>query len=204
MGDEEDRSREAPADPDISGWPDVARWRKAERERLIAARLAVSAAARTDMTAAIAAGVDAAVGDVGGRIVSLYWPFRGEPDLRGWLASIVARGATAALPVVVGRGRPLVFRSYRPGDRLEKGVWNIPVPAEGSSVIPDVVLAPVVGFDPRNYRLGYGGGFFDRTLASLPSKPLVIGVGYSLQAIPTILPQPHDIAMDVIVTEANG
>ena len=98
--------------------------------------------------------------------------------------------------MVIEKGRPLQFRAYRPGDRLEKGVWNIPIPAEGTAVVPDVVLAPVVGFDPHNYRLGYGGGFFDRTLAALPSRPLVIGLGYASQAIATIYPQPHDIAMD--------
>ena len=156
------------------------------------------------MATRIAAGLDAVIGDHGGRAVSLYWPFRGEPDLRGWLSSIVERGAAAALPVVIEKGRPLVFRAYRPGDRLEKGVWNIPVPADDVQVIPDVVIAPVVGFDPRNYRLGYGGGFFDQTLAALPREPQVIGIGYSLQAIATIYPQPHDIPMDRIVTEAPG
>jgi 5-formyltetrahydrofolate cyclo-ligase len=194
------------AEPDASGrlleWPDIARWRKAERERLITARLAVPAEERAKMSARIAVGLDALIGDPEGRVVSLYWPFRGEPDLRGWLASIVERGATAAFPVVIEKGRPLVFRAYRPGDRLEKGVWNIPVPADGAPVIPDVVIAPLVGFDPQNYRLGYGGGFFDRTLAALPKKPLVIGVGYSSQAIATIYPQPHDIPMDRIVTGA--
>lgn len=192
------------ADQGPGTWPEIARWRKAERERLITARLAVLADDRAAMSARIAEGVDALIGDPAGRVVSLYWPFRGEPDLRSWIASITARGATAALPLVIEKGRPLVFRAYRPGDRLEKGVWNIPVPAEGAEVIPDIVLAPVVGFDPQNYRLGYGGGFFDRTLAALPRKPLVIGVGYSLQAIPTIQPQPHDIAMDRIVTEVGA
>ena len=161
-----------PVEPgfDAPQWRDVARWRKAERERLIAARLAISADERARMAVRIAAGIDALVGDPKDQIVSLYWPFRGEPDLRSWIASITERGATAALPVVVEKGRPLVFRAYRPGDRLEKGVWNIPIPAEGAAVIPDVVLAPVVGFDPQNYRLGYGGGFFDRTLAALPDQ----------------------------------
>ena len=177
-------------------------WRKAERERLIAARLALPAQTRADMSAAIADGLDATIGDVSGRIVSLYWPFRGEPDLRPWLESINRRGGTTALPLVIEKARPLEFRAYRPGDRLEKGVWNIPVPAEGATVIPDVVIAPVVGYDPARYRLGYGGGFFDRTLAALPAKPLVIGIGYAMQAIPTIHPLPHDIAMDRIVTEA--
>ncbi|TSE12489.1 5-formyltetrahydrofolate cyclo-ligase, partial [Mesorhizobium intechi] len=78
----------------------------------------------------------------------------------------------------------------------------IPIPAEGDPVLPDIVVAPIVGIDPANYRLGYGGGFFDRTLAAMPSKPLVIGVGYELQRVATIYPQPHDIPMDRIVTEA--
>jgi 5-formyltetrahydrofolate cyclo-ligase len=185
---------------ELTDWPEVARWRKGERERLIAARLAMPAETRAAMSAAIAAQLDATVGDVTGRIVSLYWPFRGEPDLRPWMASLAARGGTPALPVVIEKARPLIFRAYRPGDRLEKGVWNIPIPADGNPVIPDIVIAPLVGVDPLNYRLGYGGGFFDRTLAALPKRPLVIGVGYAMQRIPTIHPQPHDIPMDRIVT----
>jgi len=182
---------------------EVARWRKAERERLIAARLALSADVRGAMTQRIAEGIDAAIGDVSGKMVSLYWPFRGEPDLRAWMASVNARGGHTALPVVLAKAQPLIFRAYQPGDRLEKGVWNIPVPATGDPVIPDVVIAPLVGFDAAKYRLGYGGGFFDRTLAALPRKPLVIGIGYEMQRIPTIYPQPHDVPMGVIVTEAG-
>ena len=184
-------------------WSDVRRWRKAERERLIAARLAVSADARAAMAARIAEGLDAVIGEVSGKMVSLYWPFRGEPDLRSWMASINARGGRTALPVVIAKGEPLVFRAYRPGDALEKGVWNIPVPAAGEPVLPDIVISPIVGIDPSNYRLGYGGGFFDRTLAAMPGKPLVIGIGYELQRIPTIYPQAHDIPMDRVVTEAG-
>jgi 5-formyltetrahydrofolate cyclo-ligase len=118
------------------------------------------------------------------------------------MTSINARGGRTALPIVVEKGQPLIFRAYVPGDRLEKGVWNIPIPAEGDPVLPDIVISPIVGIDPRNYRLGYGGGFFDRTLAAMPFKPLVIGVGYEHQRIATIYPQPHDIPMDRIVTEA--
>jgi len=186
----------------LSDWSDVRRWRKAERERLIAARLAVSADARAAMSARIGEGIDALVGDIAGRMVSLYWPFRGEPDLRAWMASVNERGGRTALPVVIEKGQPLVFRAYKPGDRLEKGVWNIPIPAEGDPVLPDIVISPIVGIDPGNYRLGYGGGFFDRTLAAMPFRPLVIGVGYELQRIPTIYPQPHDIPMTTVVTEA--
>lgn len=185
----------------LATWPEIVAWRKAERERLIQARLAISAELRQQMTLGIVKGMETAIGDVRGRTVSVYWPFRGEPDLRPWIASVTGRGGTMALPVVVDKGRPLIFRAYKPGDRLEKGVWNIPIPADGEAVLPDVVIAPVVGADRNNYRLGYGGGFFDRTLAAMPRKPLVIGIGYDIQRIETIHPRPHDIPMDLIVTE---
>ncbi|MER8978154.1 5-formyltetrahydrofolate cyclo-ligase [Mesorhizobium sp. M0870] len=194
-----DRQFRAPS----SDWTDVRRWRKAERERLIAARLAVSADARTVMSQSIAESLDAMIGEIAGRMVSLYWPFRGEPDLRPWMASINERGGRTALPIVIEKGQPLIFRVYKAGDRLEKGVWNIPIPAEGDPVLPDIVISPIVGIDPQNYRLGYGGGFFDRTLAAMPFKPLVIGVGYELQRIATIYPQPHDIPMDRVVTAVS-
>lgn len=182
-------------------WPDVARWRKAERKRLIDRRLAMSADERTARTESIAAGLDRAAGDVAGRIVSTYWPFRGEPDLRDWSNAVIGRGGRIALPVVVKKGAPLEFRVWAPGDPLERGVWNILVPSRGPAVEPDIVVAPVVGFDGGNYRLGYGGGFFDRTLAAMGRRPLVIGVGYASARIATIYPQPHDIAMSVIVTD---
>lgn len=188
------------AAPEQSG-VDVRSWRKAERERLIAARLAVSADDRAGHTLRIVDKLDAAVGTVEGKVVAIYWPFRGEPDLRGWAADIGARGGIIALPIVVAKATPLVFRSWKAGEKLEKGVWNIPIPAGGTDVIPDIVVSPVVGFDSGNFRLGYGGGFYDRTLAALERKPAVYGVGYALQRIPTIHPQPYDIPMDIVLTE---
>jgi 5-formyltetrahydrofolate cyclo-ligase len=182
---------------------DVMRWRKGERERLIAGRLSCSADERARWGEAIAAGLDALLPDIRGKTISLYWPFRGEPDLRGWMERAHARGARCALPVVVEKKAPLVFREWEPGCRLERGVWNIPIPAGGQEVVPEIVISPVVGFDPQCYRLGYGGGFYDRTLASLGRKPRIIGVGYTLAHIPTIYPQPHDIPMDLVVTEAG-
>lgn len=178
-------------------------WRKVERERLIAARLALPADVRIAHAAIIAEKLDARLGDAGGMVIAIYWPFRGEPDLRSWAGKMSDQGATIALPVVVEKAAPLVFRSWKAGEKLEKGVWNIPIPAEGAEVIPDVVISPVVGFDDGNFRLGYGGGFYDRTLAALARRPVVIGVGYELQRIATIHPQPHDIAMDVVLTEAD-
>ena len=192
---------EESAASDPQTWIDVKRWRKAERQRLTEARLAISADGRTAMTVKMLEGLDAAIGDVRDRLVSVYWPFRGEPDLRPWMNAVIERGGHIALPVVVEKAQPLVFRAWRPGDRLERGVWNIPVPAEGPAVQPEVVLAPLVGFDPDRYRLGHGGGYFDRTLAAMPTKPYIVGIGYAMSRLATIFPQPHDIPMDVIVTE---
>lgn len=192
-----------PGPLDLQAWTDVNRWRKKERERLIAARLAVPAETRAARSEAIAAGVLAEIGAPEGRIVSAYWPFRGEPDFRPLLAEIVARGGRTALPVVVEKGRPLEFHLWQAGEDLGRGVWNIPVPAAHRPCLPDIVIAPVVGYDPACYRLGYGGGFFDRTLAAMAKKPRVIGIGYSAARLSTIYPQMHDIPMDLIVTEAG-
>ena len=178
---------------------DVIRWRKVERERLLAERLALSAEMRGAQTAAIAADLDRLIPEDEPRIVSAYWPIRAEPDLRSWMHARSGRGTRFALPIALALGQPLRFREWHPGARLAHGLWRIPYPADGSEVAPDVVLAPLVGYDPRGYRLGYGGGFFDRTLA-VGRPALVIGVGYSCGAIRTIFPQPHDIPMDWIVT----
>ncbi|MBI1383870.1 MAG: 5-formyltetrahydrofolate cyclo-ligase [Rhizobiales bacterium] len=184
-------------------WLDVARWRKAERERLIAARLALSPTEREAGSGEIARALDDLLPSSGDVVVSLYWPFRGEPDLRTWMARAVARGLRVALPVVVAKATPLVFREWTPGCAMTRGVWGIPIPAETApTLLPTVVIAPLVGCDPACYRLGYGGGFFDRTLAQLArlGRPaLAIGVGFHVAEIPTIYPQLHDIPMDWIV-----
>jgi 5,10-methenyltetrahydrofolate synthetase len=184
---------------------DVKRWRKAERERLIGERLAMSAEDRLRRAEAIADRLDE-VAARPGRTVSVYWPLRGEPDLRSWMGRLTVRGVVCALPVVTIPNAPLTFRRWTPNTRMERGFWNIPVPAEGADVVPDIVIAPVIGFDAACYRLGYGGGYFDRTLAALHGKPHAIGphaigIGYAQAAIATIHPQPHDIPMNAIITE---
>lgn len=181
----------------------VIAWRKAERQRLIEARIALAPDQRHEFSIAIGAGLDQVIGSVTQKSVSLYWPFRGEPDLRDWMDSVNARGGTCLLPIVIQKSRPLVFRAWKKGEKLDLGIWNIPVPANGPNVLPDIVIAPLVGFDSACFRLGYGGGFFDRTLAAMPIKPIVIGVGYGKQQITTIHPQQFDIPMNIIVTEAG-
>lgn len=179
---------------------DVARWRKVQRERLIAARMSLEAKLRTELMAAVMEQLSWIVPS-DGRIVSLYWPIRGEPDLREWMRQRIELGTRIALPLATALGRPLEFREWRPGARMARGLWKIPYPADGADVQPQIVIAPLVGFDRHGFRLGYGGGFFDRTLARLTPRPLVIGVGYASSALETIFPQPHDIGMDWIVTD---
>jgi 5-formyltetrahydrofolate cyclo-ligase len=176
-------------------------WRKAERLRLLDLRLQMTAAERRRCSAAIAHHLDDALGALDGRVVGVYWPIRGEPGLREWMGRVDARGGRCALPEVIERGRPLVFRAWRPGAAMKRGVWDIPVPADGAEIEPDIVIAPVVGFDRAGYRLGYGGGFYDRTLAALGHRPLAVGVGYAMSALDTMYPLAHDIPMRFIVTE---
>lgn len=183
---------------------DVARWRKAERKRLIAARLEEAADVRTRLAQSIAVELDRIIAPAPDHTIGVYWPFRGEIDLRGWMRSAFARGAQIALPVVVEKHRPLQFRNWTPDGAMEQGIWNILQPVDPAPVTPNVVISPLVGFDPDCFRLGYGGGFFDRTLAAMAKRPLVIGVGSACGAITSIYPQPHDVPMDVIVTGAGN
>ena len=166
----------------------------------------MTVAARAGADAEIGRRLDALLGDLSGKTIGLYWPFKGEPDLRGWAKRQRGTGARFCLPVVVKKAAPLIFRDWSEGCALERGVWNIPIPsAAAPEVTPDVVISLVVGFDAQNYRLGYGGGFYDRTLARLRHqghRPRVIGVGFELQRIATIYPQPYDIALDEAVLAA--
>ena len=176
-------------------------WRRQTRERLIAERLTRSAAEREDIARRVCGKLDPLAGLSPGEIVSFYWPFKGELDLRKWILALHERGIRSALPVVTVKQRPMQFRLWAPGVKMERGIWNIPVPADATPVTPDLVIAPLVGFDDACFRLGYGGGYFDRTLAELRPKPRTIGVGTSSSRLASIRPQPHDVPMDLIVTE---
>jgi 5,10-methenyltetrahydrofolate synthetase len=180
----------------------VGEWRKAERERLLAWRQGLSEPYRSTQTAAICAELDRLIPADSNAIMGAYWPIRAEPDLREWLKRRALQGLRIALPVALEHGRPLAYRLWQPGARMARGLWQIPYPADGWECQPGIVLAPVVGFDADGYRLGYGGGFFDRTLAAASPRPEAIGLGYPGAAIDTIFPQAHDIPMDRIVTGA--
>lgn len=185
-------------------------WRRAERLRLIEARLRVPVAERQQASSQLIERLARYCSEQGllqsPTVVSGYWPLRGEPDMRPWLGQLHEEGHVVVLPVVVEKGAPLAFRRWHPGAAMEKGFWNIPVPVDPQTFTPQLLLAPLVGFDGRCYRLGYGGGYFDRTLEllrSLQVKFHAVGVGYAATRLETIHPLPHDIALDGIVTEAG-
>ena len=171
--------------------------------RLIAARLAVDAAALAAWRRSIDGHLETLFVDSKAACVAFCWPIKNEHDARHFMKTLRERGALTALPVVVAPKQPLVFREWRPGIELAKGPLDIPYPVGSAEVAPDALLLPVVGFDARCYRLGYGAGYFDRTLANLAPRPLAIGVGYELSRIATIHPQAWDVPLDRIVTEAG-
>ena len=177
-------------------------WRRAERARLLAWRTAVPAAERRVWGGAIANRLRPLLAERRGLRLGIYWPFKAEFDPRPLVDWLLAEGGAVALPAVIDKKGPLEYRAWRPGEPLVDGVWGIPVPERRESVVPDAVLAPLVGFDETCYRLGYGGGYFDRTLAALQPKPLAIGVGFEASRIETIHPQHFDVPMNFIVTEA--
>ena len=187
------------APPDAETRRDVMRWRRAERERLYRLRKALPANARAAAETRLQRRLDELVAARGTRVVGGYWPIRGEPDLRGWLRAADARGLVVALPVVVALDQPLRYSRWRAGAKLRRGRWGIAEPAVDDWCEPGLVLAPVVGIDARDYRLGNGGGYFDRTLAAADPRPIAVGVGFDCARIETIYPLPHDVPMDEVL-----
>jgi 5-formyltetrahydrofolate cyclo-ligase len=181
---------------------EIAQWRRRERARLLAARLAVAGTERDLWTARIAAALPPLLTRLGGRVLGFYWPIRGEVDLRDLAPALIEAGRALALPALVDPAGTLEYRPWTPGMALAAGRFGIPEPRGGAAVRPDVILAPLVGFDLANYRLGYGKGYFDRTLATLAPRPVAIGIGFELALVASVFPRPHDIAMDFILTEA--
>lgn len=193
---------DAPAG-ESAAWPAVRAWRRSTRAALIGARVRMARDEREARARAVLQHLEAALPAAEGAVVGFYWAFKGEIDLRGTVRTMIARGAQAALPVVVTPAAPLEFWAWRPRMKMARGVWNIPVPGERVPVEPALLFVPLVGFDAAGYRLGYGGGYYDRTLAAMQARPLCIGVGFELGRLESIAPQPHDIPMDAIVTETG-
>lgn len=139
-------------------------------------------------------------------VLGFYWPIRAEFDCRPLVTRLLAKNSTlhACLPFAGDPEHPLTFHAWTPGCPMQTDRYGIPFPAEAIMLIPDVLLIPVNAFDTQGYRLGYGTGYFDRTLASLRPSPLTIGIGFELARVASIAPQPHDIPLNIIVTEAGS
>ena len=176
-------------------------WRKAERERLIAARVAVESTVLDSWRRRMDITLERSFPGLARCRLAFCWPIKGEYDARHLARTLRSRGALTALPVVVKPKSPLIFREWHPGVEMVAGVLDIPYPVASAEVVPEAVLLPMNGWDLQGYRLGYGGGFFDRTLASLAKRPLTIGVTYEFAKLDTIHPQSWDIPMDYVVTE---
>lgn len=166
------------------------------RARALAARAAGGDAAALDRE------LIAALAPFAGAVLAGYWPIRDEADPRPAMA---AHRGPLVLPVVTGRGLPLVFRRWQ-GGALEPGAFGTAHPSESAEVlVPNVLIVPLAGFDRRGNRLGYGGGFYDRTLESLrKSGPVTaLGLAFDCQRLDHIPAEPLDQPLDMIVTESG-
>lgn len=147
-----------------------------------------------------------------GATVSGYWPMRSELDPRSLMSALSARGHSVCLPVVAGKDRPLIFRAWRPGDTLVAGGFGTQVPpanqmgAGQNEIVPRLLLVPLLAFDRAGYRLGYGGGFYDRTLAALRAVGPVsaVGLAFAAQEVDRVPHDATDACLDWIVTEAEA
>lgn len=172
------------------------------RRKLLDARSQVSPALRARQTAALGPRLDDVVterlGSLEDRVLGVYWPIRGEPDLSKLWVDWRGRGAILALPVVDAAAMPLRFVRWAPEDSLIKGPHGVPVPQHGLTVSPELLVIPCVGFDARGYRLGYGGGYYDRTLAL--AQPATVGVAWGEALLPSFEPEATDRPLQTIVT----
>ena len=140
-------------------------------------------------------------------IVSGFWPIKDEIDIRPLMTDLQGEGCRLALPVVQGRGQRLSFRAWQPGDPLESGVFGTLQPAAGCETVePDVLLVPLLACDAEGWRLGYGGGFYDRTLEDLRRRRKVtaIGVGFDLQFVPEVPHGADDQRLDWLLTDRRA
>ncbi len=181
--------------------------RQAWRKACIEARKAMPPAARAAADALVDARLRAALATISEGILAFYWPIQAEFDARpavsDWLlnAKVGKHGMRrAALPVVVARHQALKFREWTPDTILQSAGFGTCVPSSGEWLVPTILVIPLVGFDPAGYRLGYGGGYYDRTLAAITPTPRTIGVGYAGGRLDTIYPQSHDLRLGSVIS----
>ena len=183
---------------------DIVQCRNRLRRKALEARECLSAAQRQALERQLVAHLDKVIEELAPRSIGFCWPYRAEPDLRAWIQAWLAQDEDriAALPVVLEKDAAMHFRPWVPGAAMVLDRHGIPHPAAAAEVVPEVVLVPLNAFDAAGYRLGYGGGYFDRTLAQLDT--VAIGVGFGLGRVPSTWQPSHDRPMQWIVTEAGA
>lgn len=179
--------------------PDNTAQKAALRRELLANRQAIPPEVRNAMDAAIARHVIDWRNAHSVDVLGVYWPIRSEPDLRSCYAMLSNCGMALALPMVVERNTPLRFISWKPGDPMTKDTFGVAIPVSGAEVQPDALLIPCVGFNDKLFRLGYGGGFYDRTLAQT-RRPMTVGIAYEC-ARTRFEADAHDVPLDFVITE---
>lgn len=175
--------------------------RAALRREKLAARMALDEQTRAGLSARIEAHLAALLLSLAPQTLAICAPVRGEFDARPLASRLIDQGWRAAMPVVTAVAAPMVFHAWTPSSAMRSDRYGIPIPADGAAVIPDIVLLPLLAFDAQGFRLGYGGGYFDRTLAAMVPRPQAIGVGFELGRVADIRPEAHDIGLDAVVTE---
>ncbi len=176
----------------------------AVRAATLTARGAVPALDAAAFAARLAAVGPALAREHGARVVSAYWPIGDEVSTLPLIDALDEAGFAVGLPVTGRIGEALVFRRWRRGDAMERGRMDIPVPcAAAAALAPDLLFVPLAAFDRRGHRVGYGAGFYDRSLAALrEQKPVTaVGVAFAVQEVPAVPAEAHDQALDLIVTE---
>lgn len=178
-------------------------YRAALRRERLAARLAIEPAALAAASASIEGHLAALLGPLPRGVLGFCAPVRNEFDARPLAGRLLDAGWTAAMPVVVAEASPMRFRTWTPSTAMGADRYGMPIPLDTGDAVPTVILLPLVGFDAQGFRLGYGGGYFDRTLASLSPRPLAVGVGFEVARCDDVRPQDHDVRLDATVTEAG-
>lgn len=174
------------------------------REEAFARRSKVQQADRPDAAQAAARHFLDAVPLEPGQVVALYWPIRDEIDCKPLLTRLVDSGQPVCLPVVLGDEEPLELRLWEDGQPLYPSGFGTLAPAETAPIVaPDIVVIPLLAFDRLGTRLGYGKGYYDRTLANMQTKPLLVGYAFAAQELDFIPREAHDMPLDMLITEAG-
>jgi len=178
-------------------------WKKQQRERLLAQRADITKSEREQVLTVVLGSLKQYLDKLPPATLGVYWPIKGELDCLSLAPALLNEGWSLALPVMDTEAKKLNFARWSPEMEMEIGQWNIPVPKLPQWLQPDYFLIPLVGFDKHNFRLGYGGGYYDRTLSALEKPVTTIGIGMEFGRLENIHPHQYDIPMDIILTESG-